>query len=99
MQQTSVFAAQPKIAPMKQTAASAKAKIFFPNLDGLRFVSFFVVFLYHSLLSILSYLKDASPAVYNVVNFLFKAWQSRSELLFCAEWISHHLPFDKGKGI
>ena len=72
MQQTSVLAAQPKIAPMKQTAASAKAKIFFLNLDGLRFVSFFVVFLYHCLLSILSYLKDASPEVYNVVNFLFK---------------------------
>ena len=72
MQQTTVLAAQPKIAPMKQTAASAKAKIFFPNLDGLRFVSFFVVFLYHSLLSILSYLKDASPAVYNVAEFLFQ---------------------------
>jgi peptidoglycan/LPS O-acetylase OafA/YrhL len=72
MQQSSVFAAQPKMAPMKQTAASAKAKIFFPNLDGLRFVSFFVVFLYHSLLSILSYLKDASPRVYSVVDFLFK---------------------------
>jgi peptidoglycan/LPS O-acetylase OafA/YrhL len=72
MQQGSVFAAQPKIAPMKQTASTAKAKIFFPNLDGLRFVSFFVVFLYHSLLSILSYLKDASPRVYTVVEFLFR---------------------------
>jgi peptidoglycan/LPS O-acetylase OafA/YrhL len=72
MQQSSVFAAQTKIAPMKQTAAPAKAKIFFPNLDGLRFVSFFVVFLYHSLLSILSYLKDASPRVYSVVEFLFR---------------------------
>jgi peptidoglycan/LPS O-acetylase OafA/YrhL len=72
MQQSSVFAAQTKIAPMKQGAASAKAKIFFPNLDGLRFVSFFVVFLYHSLLSILSYLKDASPRVYSVVEFLFR---------------------------
>lgn len=72
MQQTSVFAAQPKIAHMKQTAGSAKAKIFFPNLDGLRFVSFFVVFLYHSLLSILSYLKDASPKLYTVLEFLFR---------------------------
>lgn len=70
--QQSVFAGQPKIAPMKQTAASAKAKIFFPNLDGLRFISFFVVFLYHSLLSILSYLKDASPRVYHVAEFLFR---------------------------
>lgn len=72
MQHTSVLGAQPKIAPMKQTAAPAKAKIFFPNLDGLRFVSFFVVFLYHSLLSILSYLKDASPKTYRVVEFLFQ---------------------------
>ena len=72
MQQTSVLVAQPKIAPMNQTAAQAKAKIFFPNLDGLRFVSFFVVFLYHSLLSILSYLKDASPRVYPVLEFLFQ---------------------------
>lgn len=70
--QSSVLAPQAKIAPMKQTPAPAKAKIFFPNLDGLRFVSFFVVFLYHSLLSILSYLKDASPKVYNVMNFLFQ---------------------------
>jgi peptidoglycan/LPS O-acetylase OafA/YrhL len=72
MQQTSVLVAQPKIAPMNQTAAQAKAKIFFPNLDGLRFVSFFVVFLYHSLLSILSYLKDASPRLYPVLEFLFQ---------------------------
>jgi peptidoglycan/LPS O-acetylase OafA/YrhL len=72
MQQSSVYAAQPKIAPMKQTAGPAKAKIFFPNLDGLRFVSFFVVFLYHSLLSILSYLKDSSPRVYTVLEFLFR---------------------------
>ncbi|HUQ67238.1 MAG TPA: acyltransferase [Flavitalea sp.] len=71
MQQTSV-AAQSKIAPMKQTAGSAKAKIFFPNLDGLRFVSFFVVFLYHSLLSILSYLKDSSPRIFTVLEFLFR---------------------------
>lgn len=70
--QSSVLVAQSKIAPMNQTAAPAKAKIFFPNLDGLRFVSFFVVFLYHSLLSILSYLKDASPRLYTVVEFLFR---------------------------
>lgn len=49
----------------------AKAKIFFPNLDGLRFISFLVVFLYHGLLSILSYLKDSHPALYTVLEFLF----------------------------
>lgn len=51
-------------------AASTKARIFFPNLDGLRFVSFFVVLLYHGHLSIFSYLKDADPAVYSVVEFI-----------------------------
>lgn len=47
-----------------------KAKIFFPNLDGLRFISFLVVFLYHGHLSIFSYLKDAQPGVYRVIEFI-----------------------------
>lgn len=56
---------------VKQPASpSAKAKIFFPNLDGLRFISFFVVFLYHGHLSIFSYLKDAQPQVYAVIEFI-----------------------------
>ena len=56
---------------VKQPASpSAKAKIFFPNLDGLRFISFFVVFLYHGHLSIFSYLKDAQPRVYAVIEFI-----------------------------
>jgi peptidoglycan/LPS O-acetylase OafA/YrhL len=57
---------------MQQTHSSAKAKIFFPNLDGLRFVSFLVVFLYHGHLSIFSYLTDAQPRVYSVIQFLFR---------------------------
>lgn len=57
---------------MQQTHPPAKAKIFFPNLDGLRFISFFVVFLYHSYLSIFSYLKDSQPNVYRVVEFFSK---------------------------
>lgn len=69
---SSVLVPEPTTAHMKQTAASAKAKIFFPNLDGLRFVSFLVVFLYHGHLSIFSYLKDASPRLYGVITFLFQ---------------------------
>lgn len=57
---------------MQQTLPTAKAKIFFPNLDGLRFISFLVVFLYHGHLSIFSYLKDSQPRVYNVIEFLFR---------------------------
>ena len=55
---------------MQQTSPPAKAKIFFPNLDGLRFISFFVVFLYHGHLSIFSYLTDAQPGVYKVIEFI-----------------------------
>jgi peptidoglycan/LPS O-acetylase OafA/YrhL len=57
---------------MQQTLPTAKAKIFFPNLDGLRFISFLVVFLYHGHLSIFSYLKDSQPRVYSVIEFLFR---------------------------
>jgi peptidoglycan/LPS O-acetylase OafA/YrhL len=57
---------------MQQTLPPAKAKIFFPNLDGLRFFSFLVVFLYHGHLSVLSYLKDSQPRTYSAVEFLFQ---------------------------
>lgn len=57
---------------MQQTLPQAKAKIFFPNLDGLRFFSFLVVFLYHGHLSIFSYLKDSQPRTYAVIEFLFQ---------------------------
>jgi len=70
MQDTTVLSEQPTSVPMKEAAATAKTKIFFPNLDGLRFVSFLVVFLYHGHLSIFSYLKDSSPQVYNVIEFI-----------------------------
>ena len=57
---------------MQQTIPQAKSKIFFPNLDGLRFFSFLAVFLYHGYLSIFSYLKDAEPRVYWVIESLFQ---------------------------
>ncbi|MEO8583715.1 MAG: acyltransferase [Flavitalea sp.] len=56
---------------MQQISPPAKAKIFFPNLDGLRFFSFLVVFLYHGSLSIFSYLKDDST-LFRVLKFLFQ---------------------------
>lgn len=58
------------MAKQQEAAPSAKAKIFFPNLDGLRFISFFVVFIYHAHLSIFSYLKDSQPRVYAVIEFI-----------------------------
>lgn len=57
---------------MQETVPQAKAKIFFPNLDGLRFFSFLVVFFYHGHLSIFSYLKDSQPRTYAVIEFLFQ---------------------------
>lgn len=57
---------------MQQTQAPAKTKIFFPNLDGLRFISFLVVFLFHAHLSVFSYLIDSQPKVYGVIEFLFR---------------------------
>ena len=50
----------------------AKTKIFFPNLDGLRFISFFVVFLHHCYLSFFSYLRGSSPVAWQVQSFLFR---------------------------
>jgi peptidoglycan/LPS O-acetylase OafA/YrhL len=57
---------------MQQSLSQNKAKIFFPNLDGLRFISFLVVFLYHSYLSFFSYLKDSSPKAFRIIEFLFQ---------------------------
>ena len=56
---------------MDQQTAPAKTKIFFPNLDGLRFISFFVVFLYHCYMSFFSYLKQSDPDTFAVIKFLF----------------------------
>lgn len=50
--------------------ATAKTKVFFPNLDGLRFISFFVVFLYHCYLSYFSYLVESSPGLFNAIKLV-----------------------------
>ena len=49
-----------------------KPRIFFANLDGWRFVSFFAVFLYHCQISFFGFLKDNEPTTYTVFNFLFR---------------------------
>lgn len=55
-----------------ETAPStSKTKLFFPNLDGLRFISFFVVFLYHCYMSFFAYVKESSPGFYSTIKFLF----------------------------
>jgi peptidoglycan/LPS O-acetylase OafA/YrhL len=57
---------------MQQATPTKQTRIFFPNLDGLRFLCFFAVFLHHCYLSFFSYTKDAAPGFFNVQEFLFK---------------------------
>lgn len=55
---------------MSNATAQKKPQIFFPNLDGLRFFSFFVVFLFHSHKTIFSNLKGTQW--YDISNGLFQ---------------------------
>jgi len=49
-----------------------KEKIFFPNLDGLRFISFFLVFLYHTYMTFFNNIKDSSPDTFDYIQRLFQ---------------------------
>ncbi|AXY77533.1 acyltransferase [Paraflavitalea soli] len=63
---------QPTIPQAASAAGAARTKVFFPNLDGLRFISFLVVFLHHCYLSFFSYLQTSSPVAFSIQSFLFK---------------------------
>lgn len=56
---------------MPSLTSTPKTKVFFPNLDGLRFFSFFAVFLHHCFLTLFAYLPHDSKA-WQVQSFLFK---------------------------
>ena len=58
--------------PTSAFASVEKEKIFFPNLDGLRFFSFFAVFLYHTYLTFFNNIKEVHPGAYSITEFLFK---------------------------
>ena len=62
----------PKTHPKASVSEMPRTKVFFPNLDGLRFISFLVVFLHHCYLSFFTYLKTSSPVAWNIQAFLFK---------------------------
>ena len=49
-----------------------KEKLFFPNLDALRFFSFLGVFLYHSYKVVFNYLENTHPGFYQTMKFLFQ---------------------------
>jgi peptidoglycan/LPS O-acetylase OafA/YrhL len=57
---------------MQQAAPNKQTRIFFPNLDGLRFLCFFAVFLHHCYLTFFSYTRESSPGFFNTQEFLFK---------------------------
>jgi peptidoglycan/LPS O-acetylase OafA/YrhL len=50
--------------------SKAKSKIFFPNLDGLRFVCFLTVFLYHCNETLFRKISD--PTARKIIDFLFR---------------------------
>jgi peptidoglycan/LPS O-acetylase OafA/YrhL len=50
-----------------ETRPDLKTKIFFPNLDGLRFIAFFLVFFHHSLI-VACFSTDPASAVYEFIN-------------------------------
>jgi peptidoglycan/LPS O-acetylase OafA/YrhL len=57
---------------MQQAPPTKQTRIFFPNLDGLRFICFFAVFLHHCYLSFFSYTEKSSPGFFNAQEFLFQ---------------------------
>lgn len=57
---------------MQQAPANQQTRIFFPNLDGLRFICFFAVFLHHCYLSFFSYTEKSSPGFFSAQEFLFQ---------------------------
>jgi peptidoglycan/LPS O-acetylase OafA/YrhL len=58
--------------PISAFASAKKEKIFFPNLDGLRFISFFLVFLYHTYMTFFNNIRDASPDAFDYIQRLFQ---------------------------
>jgi peptidoglycan/LPS O-acetylase OafA/YrhL len=58
--------------PTSAFASVKKEKVFFPNLDGLRFFSFFAVFLYHTYLSFFNNIRDTNPRAFSYVELLFQ---------------------------
>ena len=60
--------------------ATAKEKIFFPNLDGLRFFCFFIVFLYHCNEAIFRRISNANEKA--TVNFLFQNGNTGVNIFF-----------------
>jgi peptidoglycan/LPS O-acetylase OafA/YrhL len=58
--------------PLTAVAPVQKERVFFPNLDGWRFVSFFLVFLYHTYMTFFNNIRDSSPDAYDYIQRLFQ---------------------------
>ena len=57
--------------PTSAFASVKKEKVFFPNLDGLRFFSFFAVFLYHTYLTFFNNTANTHPGAFKYISFFF----------------------------
>lgn len=57
--------------PTSAFASVKKEKVFFPNLDGLRFFSFFAVFLYHTYLTFFNNIANTNPGAFKYISFFF----------------------------
>ena len=67
-----------------------KKKVFFPNLDGLRFFAFLAVFFAHSFYSekpgSFSYIY---PSMGKGIKYIWHLW---SQFFLCIKWFSNYLP-------
>jgi peptidoglycan/LPS O-acetylase OafA/YrhL len=61
-------------------STTAKSKLFFPNLDGLRFICFLLVFLYHCNETIFRKISD--PGIKNTLHFLFQNGNAGVNIFF-----------------
>lgn len=50
----------------------AHKKVFFPNLDALRFICFLMVFLFHTYKTIFQNLKETNHTAYSIIKFFFR---------------------------
>ncbi len=69
---------------------AAKEKVFFPNLDGLRFFAFLLVFLQHGFgktINTLGFEKDTNNLFFSTIY----CRRSRSFILFCIKRIPDYL--------
>jgi peptidoglycan/LPS O-acetylase OafA/YrhL len=64
-----------------ETVSAPKERVFFPNLDGLRFLSFFSVYLFHVYLLLFDKYRPSGPG-YSITKFLFQNGETGVNFFF-----------------